>query len=346
MFVTMQRQPLGEEEEPLQGKFEMVQRQADLEDEEPLQGRFHPASAPVQLEAETESNVNRTGMPDGLKTGMEQLSGMDLSEVRVHANSSKPAELDALAYAQGNEIHLGPGQDKHLPHELWHVVQQRQGRVLPTLRSNGVAINDDPALEQEADAMGESALRKAREAKDTKAVNLVPTNGKYTASCRKSAVHNIGSVVQRLVRVDDLKVRHTSTAETATSASHRFDIRADLKPGSGDHWDFRQEVRGYWILNGVEQPLTSSGSGLTITRANWVDDGYTKADDTNAAPLVFETNDNPGGGFQQNVPETYYLQFRAKVLDTNNNKILKEKSGYWIKIHGRHPRKFTQGGFD
>ncbi|MEL6127089.1 MAG: DUF4157 domain-containing protein, partial [Pseudomonadota bacterium] len=37
-----------------------------------------------------------------------------------------------MAYAQGSNIHLGPGQDQHLPHEAWHVVQQRQGRVPTT----------------------------------------------------------------------------------------------------------------------------------------------------------------------------------------------------------------------
>jgi hypothetical protein len=71
-------------------------------------------------------------MPDHLKAGIESLSGMDLSDVRVHLNSEKPAQLNALAYAQGNDIHLGPGQERHLPHEVWHVIQQRQGRVQAT----------------------------------------------------------------------------------------------------------------------------------------------------------------------------------------------------------------------
>ena len=99
------------------------------------------------------------GMPEQLKAGIGALSGMDLSDVRVHANSAKPAQIDALAYTRGNDIHLGPGQEKHLPHEAWHVVQQRQGRVAPTLQSKGVAINDDAGLEKEADAMGEQAAR-------------------------------------------------------------------------------------------------------------------------------------------------------------------------------------------
>ncbi|SEL37770.1 protein of unknown function [Roseateles sp. YR242] len=103
--------------------------------------------------------TNLTGMPDQLKSGLESMSGMDLSDVRVHANSSQPAQLNALAYAQGNDIHLAPGQEQHLPHEAWHVVQQRQGRVAPTMEVGGVPVNDDHGLEAEADRMGDMASR-------------------------------------------------------------------------------------------------------------------------------------------------------------------------------------------
>lgn len=105
---------------------------------------------------------NATGMPDHLKTGLESLSGMDLSGVRVHYNSSEPAKVNALAYTQGSSIYVGPGQEKHLAHEGWHSVQQMQGRVRPTMEAHGVAINDDPKLEHEADAMGSKAEREGR----------------------------------------------------------------------------------------------------------------------------------------------------------------------------------------
>jgi Poly(ADP-ribose) polymerase catalytic domain/Domain of unknown function (DUF4157) len=97
---------------------------------------------------------NQTGLPDNLKTGIENLSGMAMDDVSVHYNSSKPAQIQALAYTQGTEIHVAPGQEKHLPHEAWHVVQQKQGRVKPTLQMKGVGINDDGELEREADLMG------------------------------------------------------------------------------------------------------------------------------------------------------------------------------------------------
>lgn len=105
----------------------------------------------------TSSAGGGSGMPEELQAGLKRMSGMDLSDVSVHRNSPEPAKLDALAYAQGNDIHLGPGQDTHLPHEAWHVVQQRQGRVQPSMQMGDTAINDDASLEREASAMGEQA---------------------------------------------------------------------------------------------------------------------------------------------------------------------------------------------
>jgi hypothetical protein len=107
-----------------------------------------------------QKNENNTGLPNNLKTGMENLSGYSMDDVKVHRNSDKPAQLNAHAYAQGTDIHLGPGQEQHLPHEAWHVVQQKQGRVKPTTQLKGkVNINDDAGLEKEADVMGARAIQ-------------------------------------------------------------------------------------------------------------------------------------------------------------------------------------------
>jgi hypothetical protein len=118
---------------------------------------------------------NITGMPNGLKSGLEKLSGYDLSSVRVHYNSPKPQQLGALAYAQGTNIHLGAGQEKHLPHEGWHVVQQMQGRVRPTMQMKGASINDDSRLEREADVMGARSDRFSNLRSNTP-MNIKPIN--------------------------------------------------------------------------------------------------------------------------------------------------------------------------
>lgn len=100
---------------------------------------------------------NETGMPDNLKAGIEDLSGFSMDDVRVHYNSDKPATVQALAYTQGTDIHVAPGQEQHLPHEAWHVAQQMAGRVEPTTEVGGLPVNDNVDLEHEADVMGAKA---------------------------------------------------------------------------------------------------------------------------------------------------------------------------------------------
>jgi hypothetical protein len=116
------------------------------------------SATPTNVPVQREKKANDTGLPDQLKSGIESLSGMSLDHVKVQYNSAQPAQLDAHAYAQGSDIHVAPGQERHLPHEAWHVVQQAQGRVQPTMQAKGQAINNDGGLEHEADVMGARAL--------------------------------------------------------------------------------------------------------------------------------------------------------------------------------------------
>ena len=105
---------------------------------------------------------NNTGLPHPIKKGTESLSGQSMSDVNVHYNSSEPEKVNAHAFAKGNDIHLATGQERHLPHEAWHVVQQKQGRVGPTSEVNGTRINDNPGLESEADAMAQKIVAEGK----------------------------------------------------------------------------------------------------------------------------------------------------------------------------------------
>lgn len=97
-------------------------------------------------------------LPSRLMSSMQRLSGMDLSDVRVFYGSHEPATIGAAAFARGSDIHVGHGYEKHLAHEAWHVVQQRQGRVRSNSVRAGVSVNTDRRLEREADRMGSRAM--------------------------------------------------------------------------------------------------------------------------------------------------------------------------------------------
>ncbi len=146
---------------PQTAQLKTLQSHANKSPKQQQVGRFQDMADTyaAQQESPILQKANRTGLPNTLKTGIEQLSGYAMDDVKVHYNSNKPAQLNAHAYAQGTNIHIASGQERHLAHEAWHVVQQKQGRVQPTLQMKGkIGINDDENLEKEADVMGAKAL--------------------------------------------------------------------------------------------------------------------------------------------------------------------------------------------
>ena len=176
--AVQKKGPLDEEELQFKSK-EAVQKKGPLDEDElqfkkdetvQCKGPLDEDELQFKAEEPVQKQENRTGLPDDLKAGVENLSGLAMDDVRVHYNSGKPAQLNAYAYTQGTEIHVAPGQEKHLPHEAWHVVQQKQGRVQPTVQmAGGVPVNDDKGLEREADVAGEKSLQfKAAESEQKK----------------------------------------------------------------------------------------------------------------------------------------------------------------------------------
>ncbi len=100
---------------------------------------------------------NRTGIPLQLKRRMEEHTGLSFQDVQVHYNSEQPGKINALAYTQGTQVYLAPGEEKHLPHELGHVVQQKQGIVkADTMYPGGVCKTAavESTLDESVKAMG------------------------------------------------------------------------------------------------------------------------------------------------------------------------------------------------
>ncbi len=203
-------------EEKLQAKSKEEKIQGKAKDELHQRRAEDAASTSGGTEAATSSG---SGLPPQLKNGVESLSGMSMDHVQVHYNSAKPAQLNALAYAQGSDIHVGPGQEQHLPHEAWHVVQQAQGRVQTTKQLKaGIAINDDKGLEHEADVMGAKALRSSGSTLQRMLAQVAP--GRPVVQMRMPTVAALetiapkGSVVQVISK--------TKTYEDVLDSVERF----------------------------------------------------------------------------------------------------------------------------
>ena len=74
----------------------------------PRQAQQHNRLVQMQSAARSPDSL-----PHGLRQGIESLSGVDMSAVRVHRNSSRPASLQAHAFAHA---HDGP------PHSAMNAV--------------------------------------------------------------------------------------------------------------------------------------------------------------------------------------------------------------------------------
>jgi hypothetical protein len=173
----------GEEEEMMMKHDSSIQREGE---EEEMQMK-HDTAPRVGLEggavgSSIESSVNSmrgqgSGVPDGIRTKMEDATGADLSSVRVHEGNEADAlnrQLTAKAFTTGSDIFLRsdskPNDSQLMAHELAHVVQQSSGRASSGGGGMTAGAANDP-LEAEADSLANAVLSGAaqRHADETQA---------------------------------------------------------------------------------------------------------------------------------------------------------------------------------
>lgn len=129
---------------------------------------------PFELTAQRKSG----GMINGITaTENENVKQLTNGQVDLHASGAKVQEtsqndprlknVGARSLAAGGQALIGDKRDRG--HEIWHLAQQAQRRVQPTTTVNGQAVNDNPALEKEADVMGAKVMQnKPKEEKKKK----------------------------------------------------------------------------------------------------------------------------------------------------------------------------------
>lgn len=142
---------------------EDLERRAD-QDGQPIQRRA--SGGPTAASGGGGGGGGGAPLPAGVQQQMGSAFDFDFSGVRVHEGAQAPA-MGALAYTQGTDVHFAPGQyqpgsakgQELIGHELAHVVQQSEGRVAATTQLKGEGLNEDDALEREADDHGARAAR-------------------------------------------------------------------------------------------------------------------------------------------------------------------------------------------
>ena len=159
--------------------------------------------------------------------------------------------------------------------------------------------------------------------------------------------------------VTSLTITYNGATNVGVQAYHSFDMVAKYqaidttKTIAGTTYccdparcEFSQQIKGHYRIDGVVQPMHSTGSGAAINPNTYVDDGYSNADDTDLSDERFETNDNLGchAGIPTGLLDVY-MKFRALVNDQDGT-IVADEEGYWTKIYGNSsPYSMLHGGF-
>jgi hypothetical protein len=209
-----------------------------------------------------------------------------VGDVTVHRNSAKPAQLSAAAYAQGNEIHLGPGQERHLPHEAWHVVQQRQGRVKPTMQmSQGVMVNDERHLEREADVMGARALTQSASTTSQSVQRALPMQ---RVAQLTTIIHNDTQTIKQSYNnaPDDTAV----VGRRMVAKLDPDDPKKGSAPGSGGEFEIYNELNAAHKKQYIKgHMLNANLGGLGLTE--------------NLFPITADANHEHSASVEENVKE-------------------------------------------
>lgn len=208
---------------------------------------------------------NLTGIPGATKTRFENLSGFSFDDVRVHYNSGKPAQLQALAYTQGNQVHVAPGQEKHLAHELGRVIQQKQVRVRPTTNVGGVTVNDAPEFEREADHISSMPVQQMK--MDMAFTVLQKMDADIPLNAEKPAT---GTVLENVDLKSFLLTLKDKIAKTADDLLSQINQTSDDCPYISKWFGFYADKDKGYLEKAIARFAPDSASANDI-------DGYTAA---------------------------------------------------------------------
>lgn len=239
-------QRYAKDQEQVQGKFDIAQHK-EIDIDELLQGKFESDFITEQKTIQREERPNNTGLPDDLKTNIENLPSL--------------------------------GQEKHLPHETWYVVQQKQGRVQTTLQMQEVSVNDNEGEKKDPNTMVMISIAKTIE-------KTIPKK-QIEIQKKKKRILTSDSVAQ-LITYKSVKYSRTKDDYNAFNAQANNDLDALNSE--------RNKERDQKMLKviGNSDFIVSTSQELSAI-INPIDKGYQKAIDNEFSilkPVISEVSDS------------------------------------------------------
>lgn len=289
------------------------------------------------ISQENSAITNRTGVPDNMKRQYEALSGLSMDDVRVHYNSRRPSQLGALAYTQGSHVYVAPGQERHLGHELGHVIQQKQGRVRATASFDGVAVNLDDRLEREADNYDRQA--RAYEAESEKTRREEPSDMPGIGAGASGGVMQLRPMVDRTRRwpfyVDDKYNQRNKP---------RFLLKLFVEMGRYVVFQIRDHVRRIFWEKDIEWVKENSGADSKIAgslpdkdhRITREDDYFTDRSFENKLDIEEFTSLQPLDAWMEAYEEANVSMAEIDASDLPEKEKIRQKNALTMYILQRH----------
>lgn len=157
-------------------------------------------------------------------------------------------------------------QKKHLLHEAWHVVQQKQGRVQPTMQMQGVNVNDNEGLEKEADVMGEKAVVQRIAAnmllKDFYQLKGMSNPHNVIQSVESVGTQQVGAVRNRIAALITLYVVNRNALNNIIEGANIVYRNQQAVNLAALDNDLRIRIGAANVLNGRGQNLIAGQSGV------------------------------------------------------------------------------------
>ncbi len=241
----IQRQPLARTISPL------VQRSGTEAEE-----RF-AASATIEQQL-AHSQTTGSPLPDSVRSFMEPRFGNDLSQVRVHTDSSAiqmNQALGAQAFTHGQHIYYGagkhPGADALTAHELTHVVQQVS--LVPLQRSiqrqaaPPTSLGSIPAVERRQMQASTMAVPSAPSDLKEMFATTPAAAGGATVSYSVSATVSFSANIPTTTTVPSFDIQRglrnvggwLMNQTNALPLNNTLSIQLDLTPFGGTHSIYR-----------------------------------------------------------------------------------------------------------
>ena len=95
---------------------------------------------------------------DRIRSNAEEQAQIDLSRIAISYNSPQPEKMHANAFLQNHHIYIKDQNPATLAHEFGHIIQRSHNTIPVSQRQLGKSVNQNHALEKEADMYAEGLL--------------------------------------------------------------------------------------------------------------------------------------------------------------------------------------------